>query len=187
MEKNEKNRPVKKARCGKISISVWRQKRLLPGDKASTGYVEQYVEFWRACVQHSSKSRNTGAWQNQQIWLNVDELRDLANAMDELDREGDTSPSPSEDSHKQHGSVKAHRIVEYIKSNSLDAGLDIFDLQELSVEEILGEYGIHARITLSERRLIRHDLRKLIEQTEFSEVSYLAQSCSDPLLVRIHN
>jgi len=179
MEKNEKNRPVKKARCGKISISVWRQKRLLPGDKASTGYVEQYVEFQRACVQHSRKDRNTGEWRNQQIWLNVDELRDLANAMDELDREGDTSPSPSEHSHL-HGSVKAHRILEFIKVNSLDVGLDIFDMQELSVEEILGEYGIHARITLSERRLIRHDLRNLIEQTEFSEVSYLAHRSSDP-------
>lgn len=178
---SEKNMPVKKARCGKISISVWRHKRLLPGDKASTGYVEQYVEFQRVCVQHSRKDRDTQEWRNQQIWLNVDELRDLANAMDKLDGEGDTSPSPSEDA-QLHGSIRAHHIIEYIKTNSMDAGLDMFDFQEMTVEEALSEYGIRVPTTPDERKLIRHDLMKLIEQTEFSEVSYLAQKCSDPLL-----
>jgi hypothetical protein len=43
-------------------------------------------------VQYSRKNYQTGEWQNQHIWLNIDELRDLADALDHLNEVGE-SPS----------------------------------------------------------------------------------------------
>ena len=83
----EKKRPVKKVKCNKISVSLWKH-------KATSKNGEEY-ERQRVCVQHSRKDNNTGEWNNQQIWLNVDELRDLTEAIDQLNEAGDKSPSSS--------------------------------------------------------------------------------------------
>ena len=82
---SEEKKPVKKVRCGKISISLWKRKATSKDGRA--------YEQERACVQHSRKDGSTGEWQNQQVWLNIDELRDLANALDQLNEVGDESPS----------------------------------------------------------------------------------------------
>ena len=81
----ERKQPVKKVKCGRISVSVWRHKATSTNGAA--------VERQRVCVQHSRKDRSTGDWHNQQIWLNIDELRDLANALDQLNEVGESSSS----------------------------------------------------------------------------------------------
>jgi len=89
---NEKKHPVRKVKCGKISISLWRHE-VTSANGAS-------FEHRRACVQHSRKDRDTGDWHNQQIWLNIDELRDLSSAVDQLN-EARESPSSLLDLQKQ--------------------------------------------------------------------------------------
>lgn len=167
MKKSEKNQPVRKVRSGRITVTLWeREIRRKDGET---------FEFQRACVQHSRKRKDNDEWVNQQIWLNVDELRNLAEALDEINQEeGDKSPS----------SVRAHCIIEYIKANELDAGLDVYDLQEKTVSEVLGEYGIHVKLKLWEEKMVINELRELIEQSEFAEIALTFHN-SDPLLALI--
>ena len=102
MKKTDKNQPEKKVRCGRITVTVWKKQIV-----AQSG---EEVQLQRACVQHSRRRKDNGEWINQQIWLNIDELRNIAEALDELNKEeGEQSPSSS---------VRAHRIVEYIKASS---------------------------------------------------------------------
>lgn len=157
---NEK-KPLKKITSGRISVTVWKRQ--------VTAKSGAEVEVRRACIQHGRKDKETGEWNNQQIWLNIDELRDVANALDQLN-EGDESPSSS---------IKAHGIIEYIKANSLDGGLDVFDLQEQSADEVLAQYGIRAWLHPSEKNLILNDLKAIIEQQEFAEMAYMAQHSHD--------
>ena len=89
---SEEKKPVKKVRCGKISVSLWKKKATSRDGRA--------YEQERACVQHSRRNNQTGEWQNQHIWLNIDELRDLANALDQLNEVGE-SPSSLLDIQKQ--------------------------------------------------------------------------------------
>ena len=79
----EERQPVKKVRCGKMSISLWQR------DGAAFGRQ-------RACIQHSRRDNRTGEWQNQQIWLNADELRDVANALDQMNEVGESPSSNAE-------------------------------------------------------------------------------------------
>ncbi len=163
---SEQKKYEKKVVSGRISISLW---------KLATRNGERE----RVCVQHSRKDMRTSEWRNQQIWLNLDEVRDLANAMDEFGgaeveapdiediEAGDNPPAQS---------VKAHCIIEYIKANCLDAGLEVFDLQERSVPQVLHEYGIRAKLTQVEETIIRHDLRGMIEQREFAEMARMAHN-----------
>ena len=166
---SEERKPVKKKVSGRISMSLWK-------------FATEGGERERICVQHSRKDRRTGEWRNQQIWLNLDEIRDLGTVMEEFAGEdvvdiedieaGDKSPAPS---------LRAHSIIEFIKVNCLDAGLDVCDLQEQSIPEVLREYGIRAKLTLGEETVIRQELREMLEQREFAEMAYLAKH-SDPLL-----
>jgi hypothetical protein len=107
---------------------------------------------------------------NQQLWLNVGELRDLVKVLEELNEAGDDSPAPSE---ALQGSARVHHIVEYIKVNSLDAGFDLFDLEELSVNEVLDGFGVEATLAPYEQQMLRDDLRTLIQQQEFAEMADL--------------
>jgi len=141
-------KPTRQVKCGKISISQW---LLAPKD----GHRE------RACVQHSRKDRS-GEWHNQQIWLNLGELRDLVNALDQLNGEEGSSPS----------SFRVNHIMGYIDVNSIESGLDVFDLQELSIADVLAAYGIHVRVFPWEAIMIRRDLKNLIEMQEFSEIAH---------------
>jgi len=154
----EGKKPLRKVRSGKVSISIWKSN--IKRKDGST------VEGERACVQYSQQHRDTKEWLNQQIWLSVDELRDLVAALDELNVEGEKSPS----------SVRAHCIVEYIKANSIDAGLDVYDLQERSVPQVLCEYGIRTKLTPAEETIVRHDLRGMIERREFAEMARMAHN-----------
>ncbi len=160
---SEQKKYEKKVVSGRISMSLWK-------------FATKYGDRERICVQHSRKDRRTGEWRNQQIWLNLDEIRDLAQAMEDFNgaeeapdiediNAGDESPASS---------VRAHCIIEFIKANSLDAGLDVYDFEELRVQEVLREYGISAKLTPGEETIIRQELRAMIEQREFAEMARMA-------------
>jgi len=177
---SEKKQPEKKVRVGRISVSIWRRTVERNGTKFETE---------RVCVQHSSKDKANN-WVNQQIWLNPDELRDVANALDELNGEpevaeetvvaeevGEKSPSSSS------CSMKAHRTVEYIKANSIEADLDVYDVDAMSIGDILSSFGIHTSLASWEGRLVRRELRDYVEKKEFAESAYMAQKCElSPLI-----
>ena len=156
---SEKNMPKRKSVSGRVSISLW-------------SFPSKGVQRERACLQHSRKDQ-TGKWVNQQIWLSIEELRDLATALDQLNGEEQSSPS----------SLRVNYIIGYIQANSLDAGLDVLDLEEMSVPEVLREYGIRVKLTSAEERMVREELRELAEQKEFAESAYMAQC--DPFLALI--
>ena len=162
---SEKKQPEKKVRAGRISVSLWA--------RSFTRKDGSKVETMRACVQHSRKDRDTEVWNNQQIWMGVDELRDLASAVDQLniDEEGEESPSSS---------TKVNHIIGYIRANSLDAGLEVLDVDEKGVSEMLSEFGISTQFTTAEEKMVRDELRELVEQKEFAEAAYMAQC--DPFL-----
>ena len=58
----------------------------------------------------------------------------------------------------------------------------MFDLEELSADEIMAAYGIHAKLSATDEQMIVSDLRKMVEQREFAEMAYCASRCCDPLL-----
>ena len=162
-------KPIRKVVSGRVSISLWK-------------FPTKYGDRERSCLQHSSKDWKTKNWVNQQIWLNIDELRDVASALDQLNGEpevaeetvvteevGEKSPSSC--------SIKAHQIVEYIKANSLEADLDVYDVDAMSIGDILGSFGIHTSLASWEGRLVRRELRDYVEKKEFAESAYMAQKC----------
>ena len=71
-QQNEKNSPVAKLRIGRFQIAVWSTK----------------VGMARACIQHSKKRKDSDEWVNQSIWCNAEELRDLANILDDINETG---------------------------------------------------------------------------------------------------
>jgi hypothetical protein len=84
------NKPIKKARIGHFEISLWKNRRVI---KAKNDFdAERKVETVRACIQHSRYKNTEGAWQNQNIWCNTDELRDLAQLLDQFNEEDEESP-----------------------------------------------------------------------------------------------
>ena len=59
--------PVSKFRSGRFQVSLWECRRGL-----------------RACVQCSRFNKLLGEWENQSIWCDPHELRDLAGALDQV-------------------------------------------------------------------------------------------------------
>ena len=87
MEQSEgKKGPERKTRVGRFQVSLWRTKRTI----AAKNDFEAEREFVsrRACVQHSRMNQQSGIWENQQVWCSLEELRDLAQALDKFGDEG---------------------------------------------------------------------------------------------------
>ena len=84
----EKKGPVSKKRIGRFQVTTWVRKKLVPGDEAGFRPEREY-ESVRACVQYSRYDRRTHEFVRQQIWCNPQELRDLANALEQLGDEED--------------------------------------------------------------------------------------------------
>ena len=72
---NEKQPPVRKAGTGRFQITIWERNG-----------------FQRAHVQYGTFDRLRRKWINQTIWCDPHELRDLANALDQLN--GPDLPGP---------------------------------------------------------------------------------------------
>jgi hypothetical protein len=78
----KENKPIRKEQVGRFQISIWKNHRLI---KARNDFdVEREVETTRACIQHSTYSNTERAWKNQSIWANAEELRDLAQVLDQF-------------------------------------------------------------------------------------------------------
>jgi len=73
------------------------------GDKDSTLYLEQWVDVERACIQYSTFNKVTGQWENQTIWCSLDDLRNLAAVVAQLNEEDDSSSSSAEGLKKNEG------------------------------------------------------------------------------------
>ena len=87
---DEKKGPLTKGHVGRFQISVWKKKKTL---RAKNDFdVEREVEMVRACIQYGRFNRFTKTWANQSIWCNPEELRDLANVLDQLNGGDDASP-----------------------------------------------------------------------------------------------
>ena len=90
------NKPRRKFRAGRFQISTWVFRRLFStGEKDSTIYLEKWVDVERACIQYSTYNKATGQWENQAIWCAIDDLRNLAEVVDQLNGEDDSSSSSS--------------------------------------------------------------------------------------------
>jgi len=112
-----KNKPLKKVRAGRFQISIWRfQKLLSNGNKDSIAYIEQWIDVERACIQYSTYNKATGQWENQSIWCPVDDLRNLAEVVDQLNEEDDSS-FPEEESEAKRFS---HQVRENPKGGNED-------------------------------------------------------------------
>lgn len=82
--KQEKNKPIKKNKVGRFQISIWKRTRIIPAKNDFD--VEREVEQVRACVQYSRFNKLHQNWENQHIWCNPDELRNLAEVLDNMNR-----------------------------------------------------------------------------------------------------
>ena len=80
--KEEKKGPVSKKQVGRFQVSIWKRRKVVPA-RDDCG-AEREVEIIRACVQYSTYSYSTRSYQRQHIWCNPEELRNLAEALDEL-------------------------------------------------------------------------------------------------------
>ena len=78
----DKKGPYKKTKSGKFQISLFKFDKVLR--KGNTIESELVVDNYRACIQHSRFSTKDHRWQRQQIWCSTEELRELANALDDL-------------------------------------------------------------------------------------------------------
>ena len=113
IEDSGKNKPLKKVRAGRFQISIWKfQKLLSNGRKDSTAYVEQWMDVERACIQYSTYNKATGQWANQAIWCSIDDLRSLAEVVDQLNEEDDSSSSSSSCEDKGNGNGDENEVKE---------------------------------------------------------------------------
>ena len=107
LKNSGKSIPLKKVRAGRFQISIWTFRKLLSnGGKDSIIYLEQWVNVERACIQYSTFNKATGQWENQAIWCSLDDLRSLAEVVEQLNGEEESSPSPVEDNEKKGSEVK---------------------------------------------------------------------------------
>lgn len=94
LKESGKKIPRRKVRAGRFQISTWVFRQLFTnGGKDSTVYLEQWVDIERACIQYSTFNKATGQWENQAIWCSIDDLRNLAQVVDQLNGGDDSPPS----------------------------------------------------------------------------------------------
>lgn len=77
--------PVTKARSGRFEASTWHWKKIIPQPEATRDlFAEREVDIERACIRYSRWNRVTRAWEQSLIWCDIDDLRNLAQALDDL-------------------------------------------------------------------------------------------------------
>ena len=81
MEQKKKG-PIRSKRVGRFQVSIWKRRKVVPV-KDDFG-VEREFDVVRACVQYTRYKRSTGAYESQRIWCSPEELRSLAQVLDEL-------------------------------------------------------------------------------------------------------
>ena len=77
--------PVSKGRSGRFEISIWHWKKVIPPQKEYQHlFAEREVDVQRVCIRHSKWSRGTREWKEAVIWCNIDDLRSLSDALEQL-------------------------------------------------------------------------------------------------------
>ena len=85
---------IQRAKVGRFQISVWQVSRRL---KARGDFdVEREFTCLRACVRYSRFNHRLNEWENQNIWFDSEELRDLAQALDSLSASGAVNGSAAQ-------------------------------------------------------------------------------------------
>ena len=117
LEESGKNKPLKKVRAGRFQISTWVFRKLFSsGGKDSTIYMEKVIDVERACIQYSTFNKATGQWENQSIWCSIDDLRSLADVVEQLneeDEEDDSSSPSSSGENKDEGNEERNEVKDF--------------------------------------------------------------------------
>jgi len=86
MSEDEKPVVLKEAESGKIKIAVERQKRLMFSCYNELFHIEKCVELERAHITYTVPDTLCGRLHQEEMWLSVEELLDLEDALDQLTR-----------------------------------------------------------------------------------------------------
>lgn len=81
--REDKKGPIAKKQVGRFQISIWKRRKIVPADDSRFRPEREY-DVVRACVQYSRYRRSTRDFENQRIWCDPDDLRCLAQVLDEL-------------------------------------------------------------------------------------------------------
>jgi len=77
--------PVTQTRSGRFEVSIWHWKKVVPAKEAVRDFFpEREFDVHRACVQHSWLNRSTQTWEEDRIWCSIEDLRNLAEALDDI-------------------------------------------------------------------------------------------------------
>ena len=90
-DRNESTGPVKKFRAGRFQLTLWRFEKV---KEARDDYDAERVGVRiRACVEYGRYNRRKQQWENERIWCDPHELRDLAWVLDQLNTQGGSPPA----------------------------------------------------------------------------------------------
>jgi len=152
--KTKKEQPTQRIRHGRFSLSVWANHR--------------------ACLQYSRKDWQTGEWQNQHVWCEVQELRDLTQLLDKYDKavrgEEDNDSSSSLPLPRY---LLLKRIMDYIRIRNdylENMTLDWADLQEFPIHQILHDLGIDTPLTPEELNILSKEIESIAESNQTREI-----------------
>lgn len=77
---SENKGPLNRSKIGRFQVSLWKRDKFVPPRHGyDTGCT---VTVRSACVQYSRWNRISRSWENQSIWCDWDELRDLVQALE---------------------------------------------------------------------------------------------------------
>ncbi len=80
--------PVTKTRTGKFQVSTWHWKKLISQPEETQDlFAEREIDVHRASIRYSQWNRGAQEWDETIIWCNIDDLRDLVQALDGLNFE----------------------------------------------------------------------------------------------------
>ena len=99
MEKEAKKGPFAKAQQGSFQVSQWKNLRTV--EPMNPFDMQREVETVRACVQYGRFNRETKKWENDVIWCYPRELNDLAQALEKLRMESDTTEISSDEASEE--------------------------------------------------------------------------------------
>ncbi len=91
----ENKGPIQKVKVGRFQISIFKKRQWL---SARDDYDAEREQSGRtSCVQFSKRNYRTREWENQSIWCDPHELRDLVQALERLNdlEEGQNEVYPS--------------------------------------------------------------------------------------------
>lgn len=85
-EPAKKPGPLMKTKVGKFDVTVWRfKKKVVPPEHLRDYSCELLSEQHRACIRYGRWRPQAQVFEGVTMWCEVDELRDLRQALDRLE------------------------------------------------------------------------------------------------------